>query len=89
MGTRRDRRGESCDPHDRIANAVAALESHGVVERRDAQVRLSPAYAALSAEEDLVGLDGIPDMAEMMTRLVPEAAQETGDRREMTAPACR
>ncbi|MFI7447311.1 methyltransferase domain-containing protein [Nonomuraea sp. NPDC049714] len=66
-------------PIDTIANIVAVLEAHGFAERRDGQVRLSPAYAALSADDAMVDLGNLLDRAELMTRLVREAAQGTGD----------
>ncbi|MFI7617297.1 methyltransferase domain-containing protein [Nonomuraea terrae] len=74
-------------PVDRVANVVGALEALGFVEQHDGQVRLSPAYAELSADDAMTDLGNVLDRAELMIRLVRAAAEDAGDVRLGNADA--
>ncbi|PZG21210.1 hypothetical protein C1J01_07060 [Nonomuraea aridisoli] len=68
-------------PAGRVANLVGALEAVGVVEQHDGQVRLSPAYAELAADDAMIDLGTVLDRAELMIRLVRAAAEDAGELR--------
>ncbi|MCE7002368.1 methyltransferase domain-containing protein [Kibdelosporangium philippinense] len=62
----------------RLADVLAVLEIHGIAERQDDHVQLSPAFMALTADNAWVNLDDVLDRAAMTTHLVAAAAQEPG-----------
>ena len=62
-------------PPTRLADVLDALQQHGVVERDETTVWLSPPFAALAADDAWLALGDVLDNAELTRRLVCEAAR--------------
>jgi ubiquinone/menaquinone biosynthesis C-methylase UbiE len=65
-------------PPARLADVLAVLEAHGIVEQTDGHVQLSASFEALAAADAWIGLDDLLDRSELMTRLTRTAAEEPG-----------
>jgi SAM-dependent methyltransferase len=65
-------------PPARLADVVAVLAEHGIVESQDSKVRLTPQYEAFAADDAWIGLDDILDRTALTSRLVRTAVEDGG-----------
>jgi protein-L-isoaspartate O-methyltransferase len=64
-------------PSSRIEDVLTVLRDHGVVQHDGTTVSLSPAFAALAADDAWLALPDVLDNAEMNRRLIQGAVQAT------------